>query len=57
MEGVDQRVSDIFKPQEISIGDYVLSGGELASMVIIDALARQIEAGHLKGEFRRREFC
>lgn len=42
-EGVDQRVSDIFKPQEISIGDYVLSGGELASMVIIDALARQIE--------------
>lgn len=42
-EGVDQRVSDIFKPQEISIGDYVLSGGELASMVIIDALARQID--------------
>ena len=42
-EGVDQRVSDIFKPQEISIGDYVLTGGELASMVIIDALARQID--------------
>lgn len=42
-EGVDQRVSDIFKPQEISIGDYVLTGGELSSMVIIDALARQID--------------
>lgn len=42
-EGVDQRVSDIFKPQEISIGDYVLTGGELASMVIIDAFARQID--------------
>lgn len=42
-EGVDQRVCDIFKPQEISIGDYVLTGGELASMVIIDALARQID--------------
>ena len=42
-EGVDQRISDIFKPQEISIGDYVLTGGELASMVIIDALARQID--------------
>lgn len=42
-EGIDQRVNEIFDVQEISIGDYVLSGGELASMVIIDALARQIE--------------
>ncbi len=39
-EGIDQRVIDIFNPQEISIGDYVLTGGELASMVIIDSLSR-----------------
>ena len=42
-EGIDQRVNDIFKPTEISIGDYILTGGELASMVIIDTLSRQID--------------
>lgn len=39
-EGVDQRILDLFDVQEISIGDYVVTGGELPSMVIIDALAR-----------------
>lgn len=42
-EGIDQRVNDIFNPIEISIGDYILTGGELASMVIIDTLSRQID--------------
>lgn len=42
-EGIDQRILDIFSPEEISIGDYVLTGGELASMVIIDCLSRFIE--------------
>jgi len=42
-EGVDQRVIDGgWIDQEISIGDYVLTGGELPAMVLIDALARQI---------------
>jgi len=41
-EGVDQRVVDHLVDREISIGDYVLSGGELAAMVVIDAVARQI---------------
>ena len=39
-EGIDQRVIDNFVDEEISIGDYVLTGGELAVMVIIDALMR-----------------
>jgi tRNA (guanine37-N1)-methyltransferase len=39
-EGVDQRVLDARQVEEISIGDYVLSGGELAAMVLIDAIAR-----------------
>lgn len=39
-EGVDQRVLDICIDRELSIGDYVLSGGELAAMVTIDATAR-----------------
>ncbi|MHB8454469.1 MAG: tRNA (guanosine(37)-N1)-methyltransferase TrmD [Acidiferrobacterales bacterium] len=40
-EGVDQRVLDAEVDEEWSIGDYVLSGGELAAMVLIDVLARQ----------------
>jgi tRNA (guanine37-N1)-methyltransferase len=39
-KGVDQRVRDIFITKEISIGDYVLSGGELAAAVLADAIIR-----------------
>ncbi|MEM7755784.1 MAG: tRNA (guanine(37)-N(1))-methyltransferase [Planctomycetota bacterium] len=39
-EGIDQRVVDALDPIEVSLGDYVLSSGELAAMVIIDAVAR-----------------
>lgn len=41
-EGVDARVQKIFKSEEISIGDYVLTGGELPAMVLIDSISRQI---------------
>jgi len=41
-KGVDQRVVDTFATMEISIGDYVLSGGELASLVLIDSIVRLI---------------
>ena len=39
-EGVDERVVDALQPLEISIGDYVLTGGELPAMVVIDAVTR-----------------
>lgn len=39
-EGVDQRVLDAYGIEEISVGDYVLSGGELAAMILIDACVR-----------------
>ncbi len=39
-EGVDQRVADYMVDEEISIGDYVLTGGELPSMIMIDAVTR-----------------
>ncbi|MEK7558380.1 MAG: tRNA (guanosine(37)-N1)-methyltransferase TrmD [Patescibacteria group bacterium] len=42
-EGIDARVKKILKAEEISIGDYVLTGGELPAMVMIDAVARQIK--------------
>ncbi len=41
-EGIDARVAKILKAEEISIGDYVLTGGELPAMVLIDSMARQI---------------
>ena len=41
-EGVDQRVLDEWKMEEISIGDYILTGGELAAMVLIDSVSRFI---------------
>src|SRR5690606_39191547 len=41
-KGVDQRVRDHFITQEISIGDYVLSGGELGAAVLCDAIIRLI---------------
>lgn len=39
-EGVDERALEVLRPEEVSIGDYVLSGGELAAMVVLDAVAR-----------------
>lgn len=41
-EGFDERVRELVVTDEISIGDYVLTGGELAAMVLIDAIVRQI---------------
>ncbi|WZL74821.1 tRNA (guanosine(37)-N1)-methyltransferase TrmD [Clostridiaceae bacterium 35-E11] len=41
-EGIDQRIIDYWVTDEISIGDYVLTGGELPAMVVIDAIARII---------------
>lgn len=42
-EGIDERILEIFHPQEISIGDYVLTGGELPAMVLVDCVSRKIE--------------
>ncbi|MGN7678930.1 MAG: tRNA (guanosine(37)-N1)-methyltransferase TrmD [Anaplasma sp.] len=41
-EGIDERVVDFYGFQEVSIGDYVISGGELAAMVIIDSCVRMV---------------
>ena len=42
-EGIDQRVIDKINPEEISIGDYVLTGGELPAMVLIDSVSRYVD--------------
>lgn len=41
-EGIDARVDKILKTKKISIGDYVLTGGELPAMIVVDCVARQI---------------
>src|ERR1700757_5047813 len=53
-EGVDERVNELFCDRELSIGDYVLSGGELAAAVILDATMRLIPGvlgNEASGEF------
>ena len=42
-EGIDQRIIDEIVDEEISIGDYILTGGELPAMVVIDTISRNIE--------------
>lgn len=42
-EGFDERIRDIIKPREISIGDFVLTGGELPALCLIDAVSRKLE--------------
>ncbi|MCM1339467.1 MAG: tRNA (guanosine(37)-N1)-methyltransferase TrmD [Muribaculaceae bacterium] len=42
-EGFDERIRDIIKPKEISIGDFVLTGGELPALCLIDAVSRKLD--------------
>ena len=42
-EGVDQRVIDLYIDEELSIGDYVLTGGELPAMVVADCVSRYVD--------------
>lgn len=51
-EGVDERVADFLADRELSIGDFILTGGELAAMVVIDAVSR-LGAGVLGAEASR----
>ena len=53
-EGIDQRVLDEIVDEEISIGDYVLTGGELPAMVLVDTVSRYIQ-GVLKQESTKEE--
>ncbi len=42
-EGIDQRAIDLIQPEEISVGDYVLTGGELPAMILVDSVSRYVE--------------
>ena len=42
-EGFDERIREVIKPKEISIGDFVLTGGELPALCVIDSVSRKIE--------------
>ena len=48
-EGVDQRTLDLLQAEEVTIGDYILTGGELPAMVLVDTVARFLD-GVLAGE-------
>lgn len=55
-EGIDQRVIDKINPEEISIGDYVLTGGELPAMVLIDCVCRYVEGVLNKDSIKEESF-
>lgn len=56
-EGFDQRVTDVLEPEELSLGDFVLNGGEVAAMAVIESVMRLIpgtlgdEASHVDDSF------
>lgn len=52
-EGIDARVKKVFKVEEISVGPFVLTGGELPAMLIIDAMSRQVDG--VLGDFNSLE--
>lgn len=52
-EGIDARVKKVFKMEEISVGPFVLTGGELPAMIMIDCISRQVEG--VLGNFDSRE--
>ena len=55
-EGIDQRVIDKIAPEEISIGDYVLTGGEIPAMVLIDSVSRYVGGVLKKGSTQDESF-
>lgn len=55
-EGIDQRVIEHFDMQEISIGDYVLTGGELPAMVLVDAVSRYVSGVLSEGSTSEESF-
>ena len=55
-EGIDQRVLDEIVDEEISIGDYILTGGELPAMVLIDSVSRYIEGVISKESVKEESF-
>ena len=55
-EGIDQRVLDKIVDEEISIGDYVLTGGELPAMVLIDSVSRYVEGVLKEGSVEEESF-
>ncbi len=56
-EGVDERLFELFDIKQFSIGDYVLTGGELPSMVMIDSISRQIEGVLAKDSLSEESFA
>lgn len=52
-EGIDERINKIFKTDKISVGNFVMTGGELPAMIILDCMARQISG--VLGNFSSRE--
>lgn len=56
-EGIDQRVIEEISPEEISIGDYVLTGGEIPAMVLVDSVSRYVDGVLNKDSTKEESFA
>ncbi len=56
-EGVDQRVIDLYIDEELSIGDFVLTGGEIPAMAVVDAVARYVDGVISAGSLDQESFA
>ena len=54
-EGIDQRIIDYWQPEEVSVGDYILTGGEPAAIIIVDAVSRLLPGVLASPEAAREE--
>ena len=55
-EGIDQRVLDKLNVEEISVGDYILTGGEIPAMIVIDAVSRNVDGVISKDSLEEESF-
>lgn len=55
-EGIDQRVLDKLEVEEISVGDYILTGGEIPAMIVIDAVSRNVDGVISKDSLEEESF-
>lgn len=55
-EGIDQRFIDKYVDEEISIGDYILTGGELPSMILVDSISRMVKGVLSEGSLKNETF-
>ena len=56
-EGIDERLAELYEAEEVSLGDFVLTGGEIAAMAIVDATVRLLDGALAQGSLEQESFA